>query len=138
MAGAMMVPVGRIILLRTVPKQDLLKAMSFLSIPALLGPVIGPPLGGFMVTYMSWHWIFLINIPIGVLGIALVLRYVAEIREESAPGLDWLGFLLSAACLAMLVSGFEAIGRDIMPLPALLGLLAAGACGLLTPGTPGA
>ena len=127
MAGAMMVPVGRIILLRTVPKQDLLKAMSFLSIPALLGPVIGPPLGGFMVTYMSWHWIFLINIPIGVLGIALVLRYVAEIREESAPGLDWLGFLLSAACLAMLVSGFEAIGRDIMPLPALLGLLAAGA-----------
>ena len=94
--------------------------MSFLSIPALLGPVIGPPLGGFMVTYMSWHWIFLINIPIGVLGIALVLRYVAEIREESAPGLDWLGFLLSAACLAMLVSGFEAIGRDIMPLPALL------------------
>ena len=132
MAGAMMVPVGRIILLRTVPKQDLLKAMSFLSIPALLGPVIGPPLGGFMVTYMSWHWIFLINIPIGVLGIALVLRYVAEIREESAPGLDWLGFLLSAACLAMLVSGFEAIGRDIMPLPALLGLLAAGAAsGLL-------
>ena len=132
MAGAMMVPVGRIILLRTVPKQDLLKAMSFLSIPALLGPVIGPPLGGFMVTYMSWHWIFLINIPIGLMGIALVLRYVAEIREESAPGLDWPGFLLSAACLAMLVSGFEAIGRDIMPLPALLGLLAAGAaCGLL-------
>ena len=93
MAGAMMVPVGRIILLRTVPKQDLLKAMSFLSIPALLGPVIGPPLGGFMVTYMSWHWIFLINIPIGLMGIALVLRYVAEIREESAPGLDWPGFL---------------------------------------------
>src|SRR3546814_7845684 len=54
-AGAMMVPVGRIILLRVVPKQDLLKAMSFLSIPALLGPVIGPPLGGFMVTYMSWQ-----------------------------------------------------------------------------------
>ena len=131
MAGAMMVPVGRIILLRTVPKQDLLKAMSFLSIPALLGPVIGPPLGGFMVTYMSWHWIFLINIPIGLMGIALVLRYVAEIREERArPGLA--GLPLSAACLAMLVSGFEAIGRDIMPLPALLGLLAAGAaCGLL-------
>ncbi|MFY3938440.1 DHA2 family efflux MFS transporter permease subunit [Achromobacter xylosoxidans] len=132
MAGAMMVPVGRIILLRTVPKQDLLKAMSFLSIPALLGPVIGPPLGGFMVTYMSWHWIFLINIPIGVLGIALVLRYVAEIKEESAPRLDWLGFLLSAVCLATLVSGFEAIGRDVMPLPLLLGLIAVGiACGLL-------
>jgi MFS family permease len=95
MAGAMMVPVGRIILLRTVPKQDLLKAMSFLSIPALLGPVIGPPLGGFMVTYMSWHWIFLINIPIGILGIFLVLRFVAEIRETGTPRLDWIGFLLS-------------------------------------------
>src|SRR3546814_11489663 len=93
----MMVPVGRIILLRVVPKQDLLKAMSFLSIPALLGPVIGPPLGGFMVTYMSWHWIFLINIPIGVLGIALVLRYVAEIKEESTPRLDWLGFQIGRA-----------------------------------------
>src|SRR5690606_31339646 len=131
-AGAMMVPVGRIILLRVVPKQDLLKAMSFLSIPALLGPVIGPPLGGFMVTYMSWHWIFLINIPIGVLGIFLVLRYVAEIREEGTPSLDWPGFLLSAICLAALVSGFEAIGRDVMPLPMLLGLIATGAaCGLL-------
>ena len=120
------------------PKQDLLKAMSFLSIPALLGPVIGPPLGGFMVTYMSWHWIFLINIPIGVLGIALVLRYVAEIREESAPGLDWLGFLLSAACLAMLVSGFEAIGRDIMPLPALLACSPPAPPAACSPGTPGA
>src|SRR5690606_30825778 len=78
LAGAMMVPVGRIILLRAVPKQELLRAMSFLSIPALLGPVIGPPLGGFLVTYASWHWIFLINIPIGVLGIVLVLRHVEE------------------------------------------------------------
>jgi MFS family permease len=85
-----------------------------------------------MVTYMSWHWIFLINIPIGVLGIFLVLRYVAEIREEGAPSLDWPGFLLSAICLATLVSGFEAIGRDVMPLPMLLGLIATGAaCGFL-------
>lgn len=132
MAGAMMVPVGRIILLRTVPKQDLLKAMSFLSIPALLGPVIGPPLGGFMVTYMSWHWIFLINIPIGILGIALVLRYVEDIREVGTPKLDWLGFLLSAVCLAALVSGFEAIGRDVMPPLILIGLIVLGlACGFL-------
>ncbi len=132
MAGAMMVPVGRIILLRTVPKQDLLKAMSFLSIPALLGPVIGPPLGGFMVTYMSWHWIFLINIPIGILGIALVLRYVEDIREVGTPKLDWLGFLLSAVCLAALVSGFEAIGRDVMPPLILIGLIALGlGCGFL-------
>src|SRR5690606_7870609 len=69
LAGAMMVPVGRIILLRKIPKTELLKAMAFLSLPALLGPLIGPPLGGFLVTYASWHWIFLINIPVGVLGI---------------------------------------------------------------------
>ena len=132
MAGAMMVPVGRIILLRTVPKHDLLKAMSSLSIPALLGPVIGPPLGGFMVTYMSWHWIFLINIPIGVLGITLVLRYVQEIRETATPRLDWPGFLLSALCLAALVSAFEALGHGLMP-PAMLAVLTAAGllCGAL-------
>ncbi|MBV7484410.1 DHA2 family efflux MFS transporter permease subunit [Bordetella sp. BOR01] len=132
MAGAMMVPVGRIILLRVVPKQDLLKAMSFLSIPALLGPVIGPPLGGFMVTYMSWHWIFLINIPIGIMGIALVRHYVPEIREASTPRLDWLGFLLSAVCLATLVSAFEALGHSLIPPLAVAGLAAVGLlCGVL-------
>src|SRR5690606_1521313 len=128
-AGAMMVPVGRLILLRVVPKQDLLKAMSFLSIPALLGPVIGPPLGGFMVTYMSWHWIFLINIPIGIIGIMLVRRYVPEIRDASAPRLDWAGFLLSAVCLAALVSAFEALGHRLIPFSAVVGLAAAGLLG---------
>jgi EmrB/QacA subfamily drug resistance transporter len=129
-AGAMMVPVGRIILLRTVPKEDLLKAMSFLSIPALLGPVIGPPLGGFLVTYASWHWIFLINVPMGVLGVVLILRYIREIREKGVPPLDWLGFLLSGICLATLVSGFEALGRDVMSNAQLLFLIAIGlVCG---------
>jgi EmrB/QacA subfamily drug resistance transporter len=129
-AGAMMVPVGRIILLRTVPKEDLLKAMSFLSIPALLGPVIGPPLGGFLVTYASWHWIFLINVPMGVLGVVLILRYIREIREQDVPPLDWLGFLLSSICLATLVSGFEALGRDVMSSVQLIGLIAVGlVCG---------
>ncbi len=132
MAGAMMVPVGRIILLRIVPKHDLLKAMSFLSLPALLGPVIGPPLGGFMVTYMSWHWIFLINLPIGVLGIILVMRYVDEIREINAPALDLWGFVLSSVCLAALVSGFESLGRGLMPIWMQGGLLALGfGCGAL-------
>jgi EmrB/QacA subfamily drug resistance transporter len=125
-AGAMMVPVGRIILLRTVPKADLLAAMSFLSIPALLGPVIGPPLGGFLVTYASWHWIFLINVPMGALGIGLILRYIKEIRETNVPRLDWLGFLLSGICLATLVSGFEAIGRDVMTSTQLMCLIAVG------------
>src|SRR3546814_13273430 len=79
LAGAMMVPVGRIILLRKVPKTELLKAMAFLSLPALLGPLVGPPPGGFLVTYASWHWIFLINIPVGIVGIGLILHYIKEI-----------------------------------------------------------
>lgn len=125
-AGAMMVPVGRIILLRIVPKDQLLKAMSFLSMPALLGPVIGPPLGGFLVTYASWHWIFLINVPIGALGIFLVLRFISEVRDADAPRLDAVGFVLSAACLAMIVSAFEALGHGLLPWPWLIALVVTG------------
>jgi len=126
MAGAMMVPVGRIILLRIVPKDQLLKAMSFLSMPALLGPVIGPPLGGFLVTYASWHWIFLINVPIGILGIYLVMRFISEVRDAQAPRLDAVGFVLSASCLAMIVSAFEALGHGLLPWPWLIALVVTG------------
>jgi EmrB/QacA subfamily drug resistance transporter len=125
-AGAMMVPVGRIILLHIVPKENLLHAMSFLAIPALVGPVIGPPIGGFMVTYMSWHWIFLINIPIGVLGIAMVLHYIEEIREDDTPRLDGLGFVLSGVCLATLVSGFESLGHGFSAWPETIALVVVG------------
>ena len=112
LGGAMMVPVGRIILLRTIPKHNLLKAMAFLSMPALIGPMAGPPLGGLLVTYASWHWIFLINIPIGILGVWLIVRYVKELpSEEKTPRLDVIGFLLSAVCMAALVSGFESLGH---------------------------
>jgi len=124
--GAMMVPVGRIILLRLVPKQDLLRAMTFLSMPALLGPIIGPPLGGFLVTYASWHWVFLINLPIGVLGIVMVRRYIGEFRDAAAPRLDWAGFLLSAVCLASLVVSFEAIGHQSLPLAVIAALTGVG------------
>src|SRR6478672_7835052 len=76
--GAMMVPVGRLVLLRSVPKRDLVNAMAYLTVPALLGPVAGPPLGGFITTYFNWRWIFWINVPIGVLGILLSLRFIAN------------------------------------------------------------
>lgn len=126
LSGAMMVPVGRIILLHTVPRQDLLKAISFLSVPALVGPVFGPPLGGLLVTYLSWHWIFLINIPIGVLGIALVRRHIVEVRPAKAPRLDLLGFLLLAFCMASLVICMEAVSHGSLPAVAILALAAAG------------
>ncbi|HEY9279108.1 MAG TPA: DHA2 family efflux MFS transporter permease subunit, partial [Eoetvoesiella sp.] len=131
-AGAMMVPVGRIILLRKIPKTELLKAMSFLSLPALFGPIIGPPLGGFLVTYASWHWIFLINIPVGILGIALIMHYIPSDFPTSAPKLDWLGFLLSSVCLASLVSGFEALGHSDVTVLKLALLIGTGTlCGIL-------
>jgi len=125
-AGAMMVPVGRVILLRIVPKRDLLKAMTFLSMPALLGPMIGPPLGGFLVTYASWHWVFLINLPIGVLGIIMVRRYIGEFRDDTAPRLDWIGFLLSSLCLTSLLISFEAIAHQSLPPSVVTGLTVTG------------
>ena len=84
MGGAMMSPVGRLVLIRTVGRQNLVNAMSLLTMPALIGPMLGPPLGGFITTYATWHWIFLINLPIGVLGIVLVTRYVENVRADGS------------------------------------------------------
>ena len=97
LGGAMMVPVGRLVLLRSVEKSDLVDALAYLTVPALIGPVAGPPLGGFITTYFHWRWIFWINVPIGVLGIALSLRYIANLREETVPRFDFKGFVLSGA-----------------------------------------
>ena len=126
MGGAMMVPVGRLVLLRTVAKADLVNAMAWLTVPALIGPVMGPPLGGFITTYLNWRWIFWINLPIGVLGIILVTRFIPDLREEHSPPLDLLGFLLSAVGLLGLVFGFETIGRGLVPWSTTLLLLAVG------------
>jgi len=131
MAGAMMVPVGRIVLLRSVPKSTYVQALSWVTIPALLGPVTGPPVGGFIVTYSSWHWIFLINVPIGILGYVLVSLFIDEIGERETRPLDWQGFLMTGIGLAALIFGFETMGRDIIPLWAVLSLLGTGAALLL-------
>src|SRR4249920_1206213 len=95
MGGALMVPVGRLVLLRTVPKSDLVRAMSYVSVPALIGPVMGPPVGGFIVTYWSWRWIFFINIPIGVLGIVLVNLLVSDLKDAGRRPFDLAGFALT-------------------------------------------
>src|SRR5947209_5055181 len=127
MGGAMMVPVGRLVLLRTVPRSELVRAMSYVSVPALVGPVIGPPLGGFIVTYASWHWIFFINIPIGALGVLLVNLFIENMREVTVRPFDLRGFVLTGLGLASLALGFETIGRGALPMAANLALLAAGA-----------
>ena len=125
-AGAMMVPVGQVILLRWSSRDNLLSAMAFLTIPALLGPVVGPPLGGLLVTSLSWHWIFLVNLPIGLLGIGLILRFIPEYPRLENGRLDIVGFLLSGTGLACLVLAFESIGRGTLAWPWLCGLLLLG------------
>jgi EmrB/QacA subfamily drug resistance transporter len=130
MGGAMMVPVGRLVLLRTVPKADLVRAMSVLTVPALIGPVLGPPIGGLIVTYASWRWIFFINVPFGIIGVALVLRFIGNIREEVRAPLDRRGFVLSGFGLAALMYGFETAGRGMVA-PWIATLLIGGGAALL-------
>jgi EmrB/QacA subfamily drug resistance transporter len=125
-AGAMMVPVGQVILLRWSARENLLRAMSYLTIPALIGPILGPPLGGVLVTFLSWHWIFLINLPIGILGVALVLRYIPDYPGTPGDPLDVPGLLLSAAGLGGLVFGFEALGHGLLPRNGALVLIGVG------------
>jgi EmrB/QacA subfamily drug resistance transporter len=127
MGGAMMVPVGRLVLLRTVPKAELVTAMSFLTMPALLGPVSGPPLGGFIVTYFSWRWIFFVNVPMGILGIYLASRFVSDIKEPNTAPLDLWGFIFSGVGLAGLVYGFEMVGRGAVGPEIVAALLIGGA-----------
>ena len=124
--GAMMTPVGRLVLLRSVAKSDLVAAMSWLTVPALLGPVIGPPLGGFISTYADWRLIFDINVPLGILGVILVSYFVEDIREPPAGRFDTVGLALSALALASLLSGLETVGRGLVPWPVTAALLAAG------------
>jgi len=126
MGGAMMSPVGRFVMLRAVPKEELLRAMIIVTTPAMLGPVFGPPLGGFIVTYFSWRWIFFINIPIAILGIVLVTLFVENLREDNIRPIDWPGFALTGIGLSCLVFGFEVVGRGGLPVPVVASMIALG------------
>ena len=127
LGGAMMVPVGRLVILRAVPKSELVSALAYLTIPALIGPVMGPPLGGLITTYLDWRWIFFINIPIGLAGIVLSSIYFENIREPERPALDVVGFLLSGAGLATLMLGLASLGRHLLPDLVSWGCLGGGA-----------
>jgi MFS family permease len=127
MGGAMMVPVGRLVLLKTVPRSELVRAMSWVSVPALIGPVTGPPLGGFIATYGSWRWIFFINIPIGLIGIVLINLFIEDFRDAGRRPFDLRGFVLTGVGLASLAFGFETVGRGAVPAPVTVALLALGA-----------
>ena len=124
--GAMMVPVGRLVMLRTTPRSELVAAMAWLTTPALVGPVVGPPLGGFIVTYASWRWIFDINVPIGIIGIIAVSLFIEDAREPPPGRFDSFGLILSGVCLAGLMFGLETGGRGVVAPEITWGLVAVG------------
>jgi len=107
LGGAMMIPIGRLVILRSVAKRDMVSAMSWLIMPALIGPLVGPPIGGFIVTWFDWRWIFYLNVPIGLVGLVLVRLFIADERETAPARLDFPGFVLSGLSLGCLLFGFE-------------------------------
>ena len=126
MAGAMMVPVGRLLVLKTAPKSQLMRATAVLTMPALLGPMLGPVVGGFIVTVADWRWIFYLNIPIGVLGLALVTVFIPNVAESQAQRLDTRGFILVAIGLAGVVFGMENAASGAIPLSTSVALTVVG------------
>ena len=128
--GAMMVPVGRLLVLRSTPKAGLVKAIAYLTWPALIAPVVAPALGGALSTYTSWRWIFLINLPLGLTGLVLGRRLVPGVRAERPEPLDRSGFVLTAFGVAALVIGMEALGRPVVDTSTAVVALALAALGL--------
>ena len=127
MGGAMMTPVGRLILVRSIDKRLLVHAMSLVTIPALVGPICGPPLGGFITTYASWHWIFIINVPIGLAGLAMATRYIPDVRTERPAPFDFVGFILSGLGIGGLAFGLSVMGLKFLPIGVVAALLGVGA-----------
>jgi len=125
--GAMMVPVGRMVILRSVKKSELVSAFAWLTVPALIGPVLGPPLGGFITTYFEWRWIFWINVPVGILGFVLATIFFPDIRGEKRERFDGPGWFLVGVGLATFVTGSTSIGLGVLPYPVVIALLAVGA-----------
>jgi EmrB/QacA subfamily drug resistance transporter len=123
MGGAMLVPVGRLTMVRTFPKSELLRAMSFVAIPSLIGPMLGPVAGGFIVHYLHWRVIFFVNLPIGLLGLYLVVRHLPDYRAERSDPLDWVGLVLFSSGVALLSYVLEVFGEHTLSGREILGLL---------------
>jgi EmrB/QacA subfamily drug resistance transporter len=124
MGGAMMVPVGRMTMVRTFPKSELVRAMSFVSIPSLIGPMLGPVTGGLIVHYLHWSMVFLVNLPVGALGLFMVWRFLPDYRQDKHHALDVVGFILFGAGIALLSYVLEVFGEHRLGDLEILGLLA--------------
>lgn len=130
LGGAMMTPVGRLIVLHSTPKRELVRAMTFITLPALLGPALGPLIGSLVAASAGWRWIFLINLPIGILGLALAWRFLPSPPVEPHPRFDWAGFSLAGASLGAALFGLSALGDHLIATPAAASLILAGGAGL--------
>jgi EmrB/QacA subfamily drug resistance transporter len=124
--AAMMTPVGRLTLLRSVDRSEIVRAMAYLTMPALIGPILGPPLGGFISTYLHWRWNFWINVPVGIVGVILTSLYIPDIRDENVAAFDLRGFLLSGLGLPSLIFGLTVLGRGSIGLGINIALIVAG------------
>lgn len=130
MGGALMTPVGRLILARSFPRDELVRAMSYMIIPGLLGPMLGPVVGGWITQYADWRWIFFINVPLGVLGVVLALAHLPQIDAPGSTRFDGLGFVLVAVTLVALQAGLELLAADSALHTRALLALGAGLAGL--------
>ncbi len=123
--GALLLPVGRLAILRAFPKVELLKALTFVTIPGLIGPLVGPTLGGWLVEVASWHWVFLINLPVGLVGVAATARYMPDLRR--APGrFDWRGFVMFSLGLVLVSMGLQGMGEHALSVAVSMVMLVAG------------
>jgi len=132
LGGAMMVPVGRLIVLRTTPKDQLAQAIAYITWPGLTALLIGPPLGGFITTYASWHWIFFLNLPLGLLALVLTMLWIENVRSDEVHPFDWMTFLCGGFASAGAVYAMEKLGGEGAPgrLPATILVLSL-SCGVL-------
>ena len=126
MGGAMMTPVGRMVLVRSISRRELVSAMAWVTTPALIGPVIGPPVGGFITTFATWHWIFIINVPIGLLGIVLATRYIDDVRAEKHERFDVVGMVLAGLGIAGVAFGLSMLGLNFLPWTVVAALVVGG------------
>ncbi len=125
--GALMVPVGRIVMLRTVPKSEYVSAMAWLTVPALIGPLLGPPIGGFITTFLHWRWIFWMNLPFGILGLTLATWLMPNMKDEQVAPLDVKGFVLSGLGLSLSVFGLTELGQGMFPPQIIFSMILLGA-----------
>lgn len=131
MGGALMVPVGRLAVLRTTPKHQLITAIATLTWPALVTPIIGPPLGGFITSYADWRWIFFINVPLGIVAIILALRIIPDLHDDERRPFDTPGFIATTIAMVSLVYAMESMGAQHSQSLLTLGLLVVGAVTLI-------